>query len=93
MPVFFGAQKIPLNFLVHDVCVWIKKFFREIKKPLFCDYSKELRIIKFANDFGVDSLFKPLMALLESLPMSHMGALGYLMRCLREVCLSTFLYS
>uniref|UniRef100_A0A914Y4L6 Rho-GAP domain-containing protein n=1 Tax=Panagrolaimus superbus TaxID=310955 RepID=A0A914Y4L6_9BILA len=83
MPVFFGTKMIPPNFLVHDVCSWIKKFFRELRQPIFV--TRETRLLKFAESLNGDVLFRALISLLDRLPPSHMGTLGYLMRCLQEV--------
>lgn len=88
LPVFYGAQKIPFNFLIHDVCVWIKKFFRVIKKPLFIDANCEIELIKLVGVFDGDVLFEQLQKIIRKrLSASHLGALSYLMRCLQEVCL------
>ena len=87
LPVFFGAEPIPKNFLVHDICSWIKRFFRDLKQPLFRD--RESQLLKFADTYSSiedrGNLFVMMMVLLERMPTCHMGALGYLMRCLQEV--------
>ena len=87
LPVFFGAEPIPKNFLVHDICSWIKRFFRDLKQPLFRD--RESQLLKLADTYShiedKYNLFLITMMLLERMPTCHIGTLGYLMRCLQEV--------
>uniref|UniRef100_A0A914Q099 Rho-GAP domain-containing protein n=1 Tax=Panagrolaimus davidi TaxID=227884 RepID=A0A914Q099_9BILA len=87
MPVFFGKKQISSNFLVHDVCAWIKKFFRELRQPLFAN--RETKLIQFAADLHGDVLVGALFRLIDRLPASHVGTLGYLMRCLQEIAESS----
>uniref|UniRef100_A0A914QAI6 Rho-GAP domain-containing protein n=1 Tax=Panagrolaimus davidi TaxID=227884 RepID=A0A914QAI6_9BILA len=83
MPVFFGEKQISSNFLVHDVCAWIKKFFRELQQPLFAN--RETKLIQFVDSLHGDVLVGALLSLLDRLPASHVGTLGYLMRCLQKI--------
>ena len=83
--VFYGCNVIPATLHVHDICSWIKKFFRELKTPLFVNHEDQL--VKYAEMYQLDpgALLSYVMPVLEYLPLSHVGALGYLMRCLKKV--------
>uniref|UniRef100_A0A7E4ZXI1 Rho-GAP domain-containing protein n=1 Tax=Panagrellus redivivus TaxID=6233 RepID=A0A7E4ZXI1_PANRE len=87
LPCFFGVESIPANFRVHEICSWIKRFFRDIKTPLFGD--KENQLIKFADSFTDSSvksqLHVPILNLVNGLPVAHCNTLAYLMRCLHEI--------
>uniref|UniRef100_A0A914DGN0 Rho-GAP domain-containing protein n=1 Tax=Acrobeloides nanus TaxID=290746 RepID=A0A914DGN0_9BILA len=83
MPVYFGCAQIPPECTTHDICTLIKRFFREIKTPVFGD--KQRNILKFAETLKDKTLVDSIMLLIHNLPPCHIGTIGYLMRLLKEV--------
>uniref|UniRef100_A0A915DJ29 Rho-GAP domain-containing protein n=1 Tax=Ditylenchus dipsaci TaxID=166011 RepID=A0A915DJ29_9BILA len=81
--VFCGLSPIPADCNVHDVCSLIKRFFREIKKPIFTE--NESKILNFAEDFKDHLLADALFTVIERLPTSHVATLAYLTRQLKRV--------
>lgn len=51
-PVYFGCVGIPKECTVHDICSMIKRFFRELKTPLFAHLETKLIDVIF-NGFKV----------------------------------------
>lgn len=42
MQTFFGSVVLPEDCTTHDVCSLIKRFFRELKTPLFAQMQTQL---------------------------------------------------
>uniref|UniRef100_A0AC35FIC8 Rho-GAP domain-containing protein n=1 Tax=Panagrolaimus sp. PS1159 TaxID=55785 RepID=A0AC35FIC8_9BILA len=74
----------------HDVCAWIKKFFRELRQPIFAN--RETKLIQFVDSLHGEVLVGALLSLIDRLPASHVGTLGYLMRCLQKIAESSHLH-
>ncbi|VDN39026.1 unnamed protein product [Gongylonema pulchrum] len=47
MQTFFGGKKLPEDCTTHDVCSLIKRFFRELKTPLFAHL--QLQLLEFGD--------------------------------------------
>uniref|UniRef100_A0A914DDA9 Rho-GAP domain-containing protein n=1 Tax=Acrobeloides nanus TaxID=290746 RepID=A0A914DDA9_9BILA len=86
MSVYFGTVPIPREYMIHDICTLIKRFFREIRVPIFID--KQRTLLKYAENLA-DNNSATVNLILETinkgLPACHVGTLGYLMRLLKEI--------
>lgn len=80
--IFCGQSPIPNDFTVHDVCSLIKRFFREIKTPIFNNNQQQLLNFAEIKEGGV--LVQSLLAFVETLPVSYRSTLGFLMRQLKK---------
>lgn len=81
-PVYFGCVGIPRECNVHDICSMIKRFFRELKTPLFAHLESKLIDIASICEDGEIRRRRLLDAVLM-LPPSHLGTLAYLLRQLK----------
>ncbi|VDN54777.1 unnamed protein product [Dracunculus medinensis] len=87
-PIYFGCTGIPEQYTVHDICSLIKRFFRELKLPLFAQLQG-----KIFTDFLIDitSMYEGMERiahLLETvflLPANHLATIVFLMRQLKYV--------
>ncbi|KAK6057990.1 hypothetical protein COOONC_04443 [Cooperia oncophora] len=91
--VYLGEAPIPSTFTVHDVCSMVKRFFRDLKKPLLPNATLRkalLELVKKNEDAPItihdfNSVFEVGFEMAKRnldrvLPDAHMGTLGYLMR-------------
>lgn len=80
-PVYFGCIGIPGECTVHDICSMIKRFFRELKTPLFAHL--ETKLIDIASISQGEVRRRRLLDAVLMLPPSHLGTLAYLLRQLK----------
>ncbi|VDD86882.1 unnamed protein product [Enterobius vermicularis] len=80
-PVYFGCVGIPKECTVHDICSMIKRFFRELKTPLFAHLETKLIDVIFNGEVRRRKLLDAVLML----PSSHLGTLAYLLRQLKYV--------
>ncbi|PAV91171.1 hypothetical protein WR25_19234 [Diploscapter pachys] len=98
--LFMGRQKIPPEFSVHDVCTLVKRFLRELKRPLidspavcrnlFALAQKKTPIsqAEFSSAFEVlQQSDKDKRKKLEPMSLPHVGTLGFIMRHLYNLSL------
>uniref|UniRef100_A0A0N5AZA3 Rho-GAP domain-containing protein n=1 Tax=Syphacia muris TaxID=451379 RepID=A0A0N5AZA3_9BILA len=79
--VYFGCVGIPKDCTVHDICSMIKRFFREIKTPLFAHLEPEL--VNIASEWEGEQRRIRLLDTILMLPPNHLGTLSYLLRQLK----------
>ena len=68
------------------MCSLIKRFFREIKTPIFNNNQQQLLNFAEIKEGGV--LVQSLLAFVETLPVSYRSTLGFLMRQLKKVLIT-----
>ncbi|KAK6108126.1 RhoGAP domain family protein [Brugia pahangi] len=81
MQTFFGSVVLPEDCTTHDVCSLIKRFFRELKIPLFAQMQRQLLDAVSIYD-GVRRIDK-LLEIVRMLPTEHLATLTFLMRQLK----------
>lgn len=81
MQTFFGSIILPEDCTTHDVCSLIKRFFRELKIPLFAQMQRQLLDAVSIYD-GVRRIDK-LLEIVRMLPTEHLATLTFLMRQLK----------
>uniref|UniRef100_A0A1I7VES4 Rho-GAP domain-containing protein n=1 Tax=Loa loa TaxID=7209 RepID=A0A1I7VES4_LOALO len=81
MQTFFGSIVLPEDCTTHDVCSLVKRFFRELKTPLFAQIQRQLLDTALIYD-GAQRINKLLEAV-RMLPTEHLATLTFLMRQLK----------
>ncbi|KAI1719582.1 rhoGAP domain-containing protein [Ditylenchus destructor] len=86
--LFCCLYRIPDECNVHDVCSLLKRFFREIRTPLFTE--NQTKMLNFAETFGETGKCKSLLkgaifAVVERLPIAHIATISFLMKQLKRI--------
>ncbi|PAV72441.1 hypothetical protein WR25_02628 [Diploscapter pachys] len=97
--LFLGQQKIPPDFSehIHDVCTLVKRFLRELKKPLIDSPAvmrnlielakKKMPISQFEFSSAFEVQFTDRKRKAEPMSLPHIGTLGFFMRQLYKLSL------
>ncbi|VDN05909.1 unnamed protein product [Thelazia callipaeda] len=80
---FFGSVVLPKDCTTHDVCSLIKRFFRELKVPLFAQMQRQL--LDVACLFDGEQRITKILEAVRMLPAEHLATLTFLMRQLKYV--------
>ncbi|CAG9538435.1 unnamed protein product [Cercopithifilaria johnstoni] len=78
---FFGSVVLPEDCTTHDVCSLIKRFFRELKVPLFAQMQTQL--LDAASIYDGAQRIEKLLEAVRMLPPEHLATLTFLMRQLK----------
>ncbi|VBB28467.1 unnamed protein product [Acanthocheilonema viteae] len=81
MQTFFGSVVLPEDCTTHDVCSLIKRFFRELKVPLFAQMQAQL--LDAASIYDGAQRIDKLLETVRMLPAEHLATLIFLMRQLK----------
>uniref|UniRef100_A0AAF5PU93 Rho-GAP domain-containing protein n=1 Tax=Wuchereria bancrofti TaxID=6293 RepID=A0AAF5PU93_WUCBA len=81
MQTFFGSVVLPEDCTTHDVCSLIKRFFRELKIPLFAQMQRQL--LDAASIYDGAQRIDKLLEVVRMLPTEHLATLTFLMRQLK----------
>uniref|UniRef100_A0A8R1TXP3 Rho-GAP domain-containing protein n=1 Tax=Onchocerca volvulus TaxID=6282 RepID=A0A8R1TXP3_ONCVO len=81
MQTFFGNVVLPEDCTTHDVCSLIKRFFRELKTPLFAQM--QAKLLDAASIYNGAQRIDKLLEVVRMLPSEHLATLVFLMRQLK----------
>ncbi|VDK74727.1 unnamed protein product [Litomosoides sigmodontis] len=81
MQTFFGSVVLPEDCTTHDVCSLIKRFFRELRVPLFAQMQTQL--LDAASIYDGAQRINKLLEAVRMLPAEHLATLTFLMRQLK----------
>ncbi|KAM3717259.1 Rho GTPase-activating protein 11A [Dirofilaria immitis] len=81
MQTFFGNVVLPQDCTTHDVCSLIKRFFRELKTPLFAQM--QTKLLDTASVYHGTQRIDKLLEAIRMLPAEHQATLTFLMRQLK----------
>ncbi|VDO29616.1 unnamed protein product [Onchocerca flexuosa] len=80
---FFGNVVLPEDCTTHDVCSLIKRFFRELKTPLFAQM--QTKLLDAASIYNGAQRIEKLLEVVRMLPSEHLATLVFLMRQLKYI--------
>ncbi|VDK70450.1 unnamed protein product [Onchocerca ochengi] len=83
MQTFFGNVVLPEDCTTHDVCSLIKRFFRELKTPLFAQM--QAKLLDAASIYNGAQRIDKLLEVVRMLPSEHLATLVFLMRQLKYI--------